>query len=309
MIITVTLNPAVDKTINIENFKLGSLNRVKKIRKDAGGKGINVSKVVAELGGKTTALGFLGGTTGEFIKNELAGLEFNSDFIVVEKETRTNLKIIDKSQRKETEINEAGAEVTVAELEQLEERLLKTANLGDSVVLTGSLPPGVPDDIYKQLIKRLNSKEIKVFLDASGNSLKQGLVSNPFLIKPNLVELEFLVERNLETEKEIVDVAQEIQQQGIRIVVVSLGDSGVVVVSGGSCFKVLPPQVEVNSTIAAGDTLVGALALKLEEGCNLKQAIRFATAASVSTVTKIGTKICNRKEVQRLLKQVEIVKL
>jgi 1-phosphofructokinase len=309
VIITVTLNPAVDKTTYIEGFNTGVVNRVKELRKDAGGKGINVSKVVNKLGGSTVALGFLGGTPGEFIKEELDRFDIAEDFIWLREATRTNLKIVDTTNGVETEVNELGAKVNKEQLNRLEEQILAKADSQDSVVLTGSLPPGVDDDIYAELIKKLDATDCKVFLDASGGSLRKGIASNPYLIKPNLAELEALVERKLNTIEEISQAAEKLQQQGIELVVISLGAKGSLVVSQAGNFKVTPPAVEASSTIGAGDTLVGALALQLETGKSLEEAIRYATAASANSVTKSGTQLCNKEEVEKLLDQVEVVEI
>ena len=309
MIITLTLNPAVDKTIYLGDFTKGAVNRVQEVRKDAGGKGINVSKVVAKLGGTTTALGFLGGAAGKFISTAIAEFAIKQDFVQLDGETRTNMKIVDKSNREETEINEPGAEVNSEQLDDLKRKVLNTASAEDSVVLTGSLPPGVPTDIYADLINQLQAKNIKVFLDASGKSLKQGITAKPYLIKPNINELETLVGRELSTVSEMVQAAEKLHEQGINIVVVSRGAEGSLVISDTDNYQVVPPDVESNSTIGAGDTLVGVLALKLEKGDSLAAAIQYATAASANSVTQAGTQLCEPQEVEQLLKEVEIIEL
>lgn len=309
MIITLTLNPAVDKTIYLDDFTKGTVNRVQEVRKDAGGKGINVSKVVAKLGGQTTALGFLGGAPGEFISTTISNFNIKQDFVHLEDETRTNMKIVDKFNCEETEINEPGAEVNAQQLEELEDKVIKTATAEDSVVLTGSLPPGVADDIYADLINKLQAKDIKAFLDASGTALEEGVKASPYLIKPNISELETLVGQELLTVEDMIAAAEKLQEQGIEIVVVSRGGEGSLIVSKEGNFKVTPPDVEPNSTIGAGDTLVGALALKLEAGVSLKEALEYATAASANSVTKAGTQLCKANEVEELLEEVEITEL
>ncbi|AGB42421.1 1-phosphofructokinase [Halobacteroides halobius DSM 5150] len=306
MIITVTLNPAVDKTIYVEDFKLGNLNRIKEVRKDPGGKGINVSKVVAKLGSKTVALGFLGGSSGEFVANSLNDSPIRDQFIRLEGETRTNLKMIDTITGQETEINEPGAKVKQKDLRRLENRLLDTVGTDDFVVLTGSLPPGVPQDIYAKLINQVQASGSKVILDTSGQPLVEGLKSKPYLIKPNLEELEVLVGKKLNSLEEVIKAGQKLQQEGVTVVVISLGASGSLVISKQSILHAQPPKVEVASTVGAGDTLVGALAVKLTAG-SLKEAIRYATAASANSVAQSGTQVCNKEGVKELLKQVNII--
>lgn len=309
MIITVTLNPAVDKTIYLGEFTKGAVNRVQEVRKDAGGKGINVSKVVAKLGGTTTAIGFLGGAAGKFISTAMTDFDIKQNFVQLTGETRTNLKIVDKDNHEETEINEPGAQVNINQLAELEEQILSTAKAGDSVVLTGSLPPGVPEDIYAKLTKKLQQKDIKVFLDASGAALEAGITANPYVIKPNITELERLLGQELSTNEDILDAAKTIQAQGVEIVVISRGSKGSLVVAEEKACQVIPPAVELNSTIGAGDTLVGALALKLESGVSLSEALRYATAASANSVTQPGTQLCETEGVEQLLEEVEIIEL
>jgi len=306
MIITVTLNPAVDKTVELLDFKVGALNRIQSVRKDAGGKGINVSKVVAELDGNTKALGFLGGSSGQFIKDRLTSAGITHSFTQVEGETRTNLKIIDLATTKETEVNEPGPNISKEALINLEENLLNNVTKDNLVVLAGSLPIGVPEDFYAQLITKLQDKGVKVVLDTSGIPLMKALEVKPYLIKPNLDELEKLINKPLKDTDEVINAAKMLHQRGIGIIVVSLGSEGSIVVSGSGVLKIKPPKIEVGSSVGAGDTLVGALSLKLSQGESLKDAIGYATAASANTVVQSGTQICKKDEVEELLTQVEI---
>mgnify|MGYP006273768777 FL=1 len=309
MLITLTLNPAVDKTIYLNDFAIGEVNRPQKVRKDAGGKGINVSKVAAKLDHPTTAFGFLGGAAGEFIKNEINKLQIKQDFVELNDETRTNLKIVDQDDHIETEINEAGAKVTTEELAALKKRVLAKASAGDSLVLTGSLPPGVPDDIYAELIKKLQEKDVKTFLDASDTALKEGIKAKPFLVKPNQAELERLVGRELFTLEDIITAAKRIQNNGPKIVVISRGSQGSLAISTAGNFKITAPEVEPHSTIGAGDTLVAALAIKLEAGLSLSEALRYSAAASANSVTQPGTQLCKPDEIADLIDKVKVTEI
>ncbi|GAB6099568.1 1-phosphofructokinase [Halanaerocella petrolearia] len=309
MIITVTLNPALDKTVHLANFKLGKLNRIDKVRQDPGGKGINVSRVVAELEEETVALGFLGGSSGQFIANCLDELDIKHQFTWLDGETRTNMKMIDIATDEETEINEPGTQVKQEDLNKLEDNLLEIVGADDFVVLTGSLPPGTPDDIYAELINMIKQTESKVILDTSGQPLFEGLKAKPYLVKPNIEELETLMEKSLDSTTEVIEAGQKLQQQGVEVVVISLGGDGSLVISEQSVIQVKPPKVEVASTIGAGDTLVGALAVKLSQGESIKEAIRYATAASANSVTQAGTQLCKKEEINNLLDKVNINRL
>ncbi len=309
MVITVTLNPAIDKTVKLSHFKTGSVNRIKEVRKDAGGKGINVSKVVAELGGKTEAMGFLAGSSGQFIVNSLDKLDIEHSFTWINGETRTNLKMIDISIEEETEINEPGCRVSSDNLNQLKKRLLIEVKDSQFVVLTGSLPQGVSQNIYAELITEVKNKGGKVVLDTSGQPFIEGVKAKPYLVKPNIHELEKIVNRSLERIDEVIRAGEEIRQRGVEIVIVSLGSEGSIAISKSGVLRVTPPKMEVESTVGAGDTLVGALTLKLSQGINLKEAICFATAASANSVTKAGTQLCNKEEVNKLLDDIIIEEL
>ncbi|KXS41382.1 MAG: 1-phosphofructokinase [Candidatus Frackibacter sp. T328-2] len=306
MIITVTLNPAIDKTVTVEEFKTGKLNRVKDVRQDIGGKGINVSKVVKELGGETIAFGLLAGNSGKFIINKLDEIGIKHQFTWVDGETRTNLKLLDINSGQETEINEPGVKASKGELDKLKGKILEQVNDEDFVVLTGSLPLNTPKDIYAELITALKDKGSKVILDTSGMSLEEGLKAKPYLVKPNWHELQNLVGNDFESIKDIIKAGSRIHQQGIEIVAISLGSTGVIIIGEEGILKITPPKVEVQSTIGAGDTLVGALTLQLSRKKILKDAILYATAASVNSVTKPGTQLCNKNEINKLLDQVSI---
>ncbi|TDX45304.1 1-phosphofructokinase [Orenia marismortui] len=306
MIITLTLNPAVDKTVKISKFTLGALNRIKAVRKDAGGKGINVSKVISELGGETKAFGFIGGSSGGFIKESLSKLNIYHNFTLVKDDTRTNLKIIDINNKQETEVNEPGPQITNIELCKLEKGLLDSIDQNDLIIMGGSLPQGLPQNTYASLIEEVQSKGAKVILDTSNKPLIEGLKAKPYLVKPNLDELETLFNKRLDSIDKIVESGKKLYQQGIKIVVISLGGEGSIVISREGVWKIRPPKVKVASTIGAGDTLVGSLSLKLNEGVDLKEALLYATAASASTVTKAGTQICSKEEVKNLVKEVKI---
>ena len=186
MIITVTLNPALDKTIEIDEFKIGSVNRIVSTRVDAGGKGINVSKVIKELQQESLALGFLGGSSGNHIKSYLDDLNINNDFILVKGETRTNIKIIDRVNNKHTDINENGPSLVLEDITRIKEKIMKYCKQDSLVVLSGSVPSEVQGDIYSEIIKDIKSKGGKVILDADGELLIAGIKAGPYMVKPNI---------------------------------------------------------------------------------------------------------------------------
>ena len=203
MIYTVTLNPALDKTVEIPNLALDTVNRITKMRTDPGGKGINVSKVIAKLGGTSKAIGILAGNSGKAIQDALDGEGLAHNFRFVPGETRTNLKVIDPENHTNTDINEPGLTVTDADLDALLHDLLAEVHAGDIVVLAGSLPKGAPQDTYRSWTAACKKAGARVFLDADGALLAEGIKAAPHLIKPNDGELSRLAGKKLETLEEL----------------------------------------------------------------------------------------------------------
>ena len=215
MIYTVTLNPALDKTVEIPNLALDTVNRITKMRTDPGGKGINVSKVIAKLGGTSKAIGILAGNSGKAIQDALDSEGLAHNFRFVPGETRTNLKVIDPENHTNTDINEPGIEVDAPELTALLYDLLKELKRGDIVVLAGSLPKGAPKDTYYTWVESCKKAGAKVFLDADGELLAEGLKAAPYLVKPNNDELSRMMGRELKTLDELADAGQALIRREI----------------------------------------------------------------------------------------------
>jgi 1-phosphofructokinase len=226
MIYTVTLNPALDKTAQIPEFTLDSVNRISELRVDPGGKGINVSKVIAKLGGESIALAVLGGGTGKAITDALAKQAIECRAFEVEGETRTNLKVIDPKLGTHTDINEPGPEVTDAMLDSMLEELVGLLQEGDIVVLSGSLPRGAAANTYEAWVAACKKAGTKVFLDADGDKLVAGLKAHPYLTKPNEIELGAMLGRKLDTDELVAEAGRELVEQGVDHVVVSMGGAG-----------------------------------------------------------------------------------
>lgn len=306
MIITVTLNPAVDKTVEINGFHMNGVNRVSSLRLDAGGKGINVSKMIARLGGKSKALGFLGGRTGAFIKNNLDENGIDNEFIPVSGETRTNLKIIDSMQYTNTDINEIGPEITTEDCNRVREQLLSLAQDGVIIVLSGSVPPNINKNIYQQWIKAVKEKGAKVILDADGELMRQGLTAGPYLIKPNIHELEGLLGRKLNNVAEIIHAGKTLMEEyGIEIVAVSMGGDGALFLKKEVAILVQGITVAVKSTVGAGDSMVAALAYALDKGESFEKALTLAVAAGTASVMTCGTEPSSLEEILELEKKVQ----
>ncbi|MDB4895824.1 MAG: fructose-phosphate kinase [Firmicutes bacterium] len=306
MITAVSLNPAIDRTMTVPGFTAGATNRAASSRTDPGGKGINVARVVKRLGGPVQVLGFLGASNGALHTNHLAGLAIPAQFISVPGDTRVNIKVIEPGSHQLTEINDAGFAVSAAHLAtlitQAETLLTGTAVL----VLAGSLPAGVPADIYGELIAAANRAGVPAILDADGEALARALPARPALIKPNRAEAERLLGRHLETRADLVQAAQDLLAGGARTVVISSGGEGAMLASAAGAWWATPPAINPGSTVGAGDSMVAGLALALARGMAPDQALRLATAAGSATASLAGTQVCDAAGVAALLAGVSI---
>ncbi len=309
MIYTVTLNPALDKTATVENLRLDSVNRISELRVDPGGKGINVSKVVRELGAKTVAIALLGGHTGTMLRNMLVELGIECKVLEVEGETRTNLKIKDPVLKTNTDINEPGPEVTDEQLRGMLDGLVGEVGSGDIVVLSGSLPRGAAADTYKVWVAALKKTGAKVYLDADGDKLVRGIEAKPDLIKPNEIELGAMMGRTLDADEKIVEAARELIDGGLDRVMVSMGGAGALYVARDVTIKANPVKVPVGSTVGAGDSVVAALAYAQDKGLGLEDTMRLAMATGAANVMQSGTQAAPRELVDSLIDKVVVTRL
>lgn len=307
MIITVTMNPAIDKTVQISSDLVeGGLNRICNTILDAGGKGINVSKTIKVFGGDTVATGFLGKKGGEMILNCLEADKIENEFILVEGETRTNLKIAEPSGRI-TELNENGPEILKEQVEDLLDKLLVYANPNNLFVLAGNVPRGVDKEIYARIINLVKSRGASVFLDADGDLLRNGFEAIPTIIKPNNIELaQYFGYGHEPDEQELIRMGKQLISKGIKTVAISRGALGALFIQKEKvlCCDGLP--VKVLSTVGAGDAMVAALCYAWEKGVIFEEAVRLAVAVSTGAVMTPGTKPPNMKVIEGLKKDIII---
>lgn len=306
MIVTVTMNPAIDKTVEIDRLQPGGLNRIQKVEYDAGGKGINVSKTIHELGGESIATGFIGGNAGKTIETVLNERGIRNDFIWVEGETRTNTKVFETNGAV-TELNEPGPAITEEQLEELIQKLERYADEQTLFILAGSIPNGVDKKIYSRIIQRVHNKGAKVLLDADGELFRNSLEAGPDIIKPNRVELEEYAGYDYRaSNEELLQMARDLRGRGIETVAVSMGKSGAMLVQKDYEVKCPALSVKAHSTVGAGDAMVAALAYSWDNKLEHEQTVRLCMAASAGAVTTIGTKPPTRELVDTLMKQVVI---
>ena len=309
MIYTLTLNPALDWTLGVKGIKFDDLNRVTYEARHAGGKGIDVSRAIKEFGVPNVALGFVGG----FVGLELQGLLINEgitcDFIKIAGETRTNIVIRDVTSDRQMLFSVPGPQVHPQDVAAIYEKVSSLSPQPTFVVMSGSLPKGITPNIYAQLIKVVKERGGKAVLDADDDPLRLGIEEIPFLIKPNIHELSRLVGRDLEDIEDILAEARKLNKRGIEIVVVTMGPRGLIIVSKELSLQCKPPQVEVISTVGAGDSTVGGLVFSLAQGKSLKEAAVVATAAGAGALMCPGSGLCRREDVEGLLDQVEVKEL
>ncbi len=314
MIYTITLNPAIDKAVVVENFRINEVNRVVKIQQDPGGKGINVSNMIKKLHGQSVAVMVVGGHTGEMLTDMLDQIDVTYEAIPCEGETRINVKVFDPVKKTFTDINEPGPEIGVKELEAIDAYLEANLKENDLVTLAGSIPRGVPADIYARWITVANNKGAKVILDASGEALTKGIESRPYLIKPNQEELEAYFEGSFKTDADLAEGGKLLTAKGIAHVVVSQGSEGCMLITEGRVGKISPIDVSVKSTVGAGDSMVAAIARGIEEVFESGEApdfdkmlevVAYGTAASAASIEQEGTIMGELDRVNELFETVE----
>lgn len=309
MIATVTMNPSLDKTVTVKRLVLEEANRWTSLRRDAGGKGINVSRVLHELGSDTVAYGFKGGVEGEILGQLLRKQGVPFDFTPIEGEIRSNLIITNMETRRQTRIDAPGPHVTGTELDNLIDKLRAIKLKPDFFVFAGSVPPGVPPTIYYRLIEMANKDGVKTVLDCDGEWLKEGIKAVPSIIKPNVHEAQELLGKKLNDEASLIDAVDTLLATGIEVVMISRGKEGALVSDGKKMLKVTSPPVEVSSTVGAGDSAIAGLVLKLSCGESLEEAARLAVAAGTATALTPGTELCHREDVEKILPLVEVTVL
>ncbi len=309
MIITVTLNPALDKTVILPGFAVNTVNRVSATRLDPGGKGINVSKVVKALGGKTLALGVLGGAAGGYIQAAMDKMELPNDMVLTGEITRTNLKIIDPLLQTNTDINEPGGPVSEETLDAVWHKLTKAVKPGDTVVLAGKNPPGMPDSRLADWVTRLHGMKVYTCVDTVGEPMQQAIAAQPDIIKPNREELAEIAGRRMITDDDVLTAARELVGRGVGLVTASLGADGAIFVTRNQAFRGYAPKVSVVSVVGAGDAMMAALTHYSAAGCSLEETARRSIAVSVASVMCSGSEAPELNMILPLIDQVRLEKL
>jgi len=306
LIATITLNPSLDQHITVDGLVIDGTNRWSRLHRYAGGKGIDVSRAIHEMGGRTIAYGFIGGPVGRAVEILLDEEDVPFSFTPIHRETRTNFIITDSRTWRQTRIDAPGPRISKDEFERFQRKMRRIRPSPDLVVVGGSLPPGIPNDVYYSIIMEAKTFGVRAILDSDGQWLAEGIKAKPYLVKPNVTEAEGLLGRQLPDEDTIIKGALDIVDMGVEIAVISRGEEGIIAATENEVIKAVPPQVKVKSAVGAGDCTIAGLALKLANEESLFSACRLAVALGTAAALTPGTELARREDVEELLPQVKV---
>lgn len=303
MIYTVTFNPSIDYIMFTNGFEIKGLNRATSTYKFAGGKGINVSRVLKTLGVSSTALGFAGGFPGEFIDQTLEESQIKTDFIKVDDDTRINVKL---KSGDETEINAPGPSITDDQFLALLNQIKQTTK-EDTVIVAGSVPKSIPSDAYAQIAEITQSTGAKLVVDAEKDLVNTVLKYQPLFIKPNKDELEEMFDMTVESDQDVVKYGREILKEGAQSVIISLGGDGAIYIDKARSIKAQNPKGQVVNTVGSGDSTVAGMVAGLESGLSLEDAFQQAVASG--TATAFTEDLATIEDIEKIKSQVTITVL
>lgn len=309
MITTISLNPSIDRTVNVEKFVQGGLNRVLSSHCVAAGKGVNVALAAAALGVDAECIGFMYREGSKLFEKRLMMNSAAYNFVWCEGAVRTNVKVFDQSTQTITEINEPGEPVTESDLKRMIDLVALHAENSDYLVLAGSLPPGCPADYYRTLIQNVEGLGCRCVLDADGEALRCGLQAKPFMIKPNRNELETISGHRLMTLGEIRDAAMKYIDMGVSVVAVSLGNEGALITNGDETLYAPVLNIDVHSTVGAGDSMVAGMVCGLIGDNELEDIFRMGVACATARCVTEGYKVIDKTIYKALLDMVKIERL
>lgn len=304
MIYTITLDPVLERTLDVEEFIYDDVNHVIGENRKAGGKGIDVSRVIKELGGYSVALGFVGGYNGREVEGRVVSEGIVCNFTSTSGETRMDIVINQRKKTMQTLLSAPMSPVNPIETTAFYSRI-KDIPPDSYVVMVGSIPEGLSQAFWAQLIAVLREKRVRIVLDADNEALKQGIEAGPFLIKPNIHELSRLVSKNIKEIEEIIEEAEPLLDQ-VEHVVVSLGARGALGLSKKERIHAAPPKVSVRSSLGAGDALIGGLVFALDEGADFREALELGVSCGTASTLNSGYASCFQEDIYEIRKQVSM---
>ncbi|MDD3218041.1 MAG: 1-phosphofructokinase [Lachnospiraceae bacterium] len=309
MILTVTLNAAIDKRYVVSGAKEGEVNRVLECTYTPGGKGLNVSKPASIAGAKVVATGFVGGHAGNYIVDNLKQFGITSEFYHLQDESRSCINIWDKEKKVQTEFLEPGFTVSEEDFTAFLEKFKKLIEEADVVAISGSVPKGLDSSAYQHLVKLVREGGKKVILDTSGELLRNGIQSNPTMVKPNIDEIRMLTGKQCDSREELIEAAIQIHKSGVEIVAISLGADGSIVVCDEGIYQAIVPKIDAVNTVGCGDSMIAGFAIGFSQGLSIEETLRKASAISAAAALREETGFFVPEDMERILPQIEIKKL
>lgn len=305
MIVTLTVNPAIDRTISVDRLAFEDRAYVNSSRESAGGRGINASRVIQSFGGQTMAVLISGGDTGKRLEEHLAGCGYPIAVVPVRNDIRTNLTITDK-QGLTVNLNEAGPTLSKPELVHVERVVRQSLRKAQWLMVCGSLPPGVPPTFYARLIAMAREKKVKTLLDADGAALREGLEAHPTVVAPNQQEAERLLGRTLLTRAHFLEAAFQIRAMGAESVVLSVGSRGAVGAFADGLLEAVPPRIDALCPIGSGDALAAAYTWSATRNDSPAEALRWGVAAGTASARLPGMNFASLHQTEEIYRQVEV---
>jgi 1-phosphofructokinase/tagatose 6-phosphate kinase len=312
MIITVTLNAAIDRTLSVPNFRLGRRHRTVEQRTMAGGKGVNVARTLKTLGQPVIATGFAGGPTGTRIVEQLTEESILNDFVRIREESRTNLSVLDPTTGEQTEINERGPAISGQELELFREKLLYLAQGADHVVFAGSLPRGVEPGVYADMVRELHKLDVTTIVDTDGDPLRLAVRAEPDVVSPNVLEAEELVGHEFNDDEDRTIAVREMVQLGAREAIMTVPDGcfGSVHQEGSnSLYRIRVEPREPVAAVGSGDAFLAGYVAARYQGSEPAECLRFGVACGTESTQQLGAGVIDPREAEKLLGEIEIERL
>ncbi len=308
MILTLTLNPAIDHTITADRLVFEDRGYILSSRDSAGGRGLNASSVIHSFSGKTQALAICGGKNGDRLEHFLSSSGFPVELVRVKNQIRTNLTITDKHGLT-IKLNEMGPALAAKELRQMTAAVEKKLPVCSWLMLCGSVPPGVPPPYYRELIEMAKQYKVKTFLDTDGPALIEGVEAGPTVVGPNQPEGERLLNRALITRSHFLEAVERIQEMGAEGVLLSLGSRGAVAINGNTLIEAVPPRIDAVSPIGSGDAMAAAFVWASDKGSPFGDAVRWGVAAGTASAKLPGIQFASFEQAREVFEQVETRRL
>lgn len=308
MILCVNPNAAIDKTVVVPAFRLNEIHRPEQVLAFPGGKGCNVARALKLLGESPVVTGWIGGYAGQFIADSLRAEGIQTDFILTAFESRTCLSILDPQNKTLTELYERGDPVPAEKVDEFKQHFAATVKRYAAVTFSGSLPPGVPLDLYREMIEIARDANVLAILDSSGEALRLGIQAQPAVVKPNENEFADLAGRPLSNLNDFARAAGELSERYQTMVVISLGTEGALAANRHEAWYLHPPQLTIKSAVGSGDSMVAGIAYGLTHGFAFEEAIKYGVAAGTANALTVGAGVFTADDFQRVLSGVTITR-